>query len=471
MSDNYGFTPDEEKVEGAPSSDYGFSADPEESLGAKFKRYGAIGLEGLGKAAGYAQGTLVGGPFAMATEAFTGKDVFKPEEYVESIKGGKPFPAPSETLQRAGTPIPKGYSVSDAIPAAKDKWFDFSMGGAANLGLDIATDPMTYLSGGLSAASKAGKLGIIGKTAERVVNPIERVEKWNANRLYKKAMEEVDIASKEAGKEIPVSKILQQEKFSGGMSQALDKVKEVNKRAGETIGGILEEATAKGASVNLMEEFKPAMELAGKLRESISPEAHALAKEIDDRIVFALEKSGGVLPVNVANQEKSMLNQLIKDSGFAQSTDAAISTKAKKALSSDLSEAVKKSIEAVDPDLHKKLLEQNKIYGSTSGLIQDKIESLAKKASERRGPLGLTQVDMMLLGGGALGGALGGQEYGQVPLGMLGAKFLGRGLTSTEGRTARGLLANKLSNTIAPDVLLREKLKLNPWSIPEEEKK
>lgn len=422
-------------------------------------------VTGVGKALDVGRGAITAPILAAGLEFVTGKDVYKPSEQLQAINPTnlQSYPTASELYERAG--VPEGAKVSDYLPVKKDSFFDFTLRGAGGLGTDIAIDPLTYLSGGLSAAAKGAakktalqkgiqKLGLAtdagltrsGKFANMVVNPIEELSKWRANKNYSKAFEELDrFAKQEKNATLAPSKIFKDLNFVGGMDNAVEKLREINKQAGQGIGKVLNEVSEKAPKIDLYDDaFKDALNFSKELRNQPFPEAAQLAKDIDDRILYAWEKSPDGLTVSAANELKSKINQLIKDSGFAQSTDATLSTQAKKVISKDLAESVQKAVEKADPKKYAELQKLNELYKSTSGSVADKAEQISNKVQERRGPWGLTQVDLALLG---LGGGAGYQQGGGegAAMGALGAKFLGRGLMTTQGRTMRGAMANKLS--------------------------
>lgn len=420
-------------------------------------------LQKAGQALDYVRGATTGPALAYGLEKLTGKDVYNDKERQGALSMTASYPEPGELLKRAGLQIPRGPSVSDYLPGAKGHWYDLSPGDVADFALTVGTDPLTYLSGGLSAVAKEGAakgalpalargvglaneagLNKAGRVANAVLNPIEGLQRARSRGLYQKAFEEVDRFAKQEGKAIAPSKILQDAKFSGGMTEAAEKLAEVNKQTGERIGSILDEASQKGATVPLMDAMQPAMDFASELRKKATPEAAALAKEIDDRILYAWQKTGGDMSAKEATELKSFVNQLIKDSGYAQGTEASLSTKAKKAISSDLAQGVEEAVKKVDPNLHKELLEANKLYGSTSPLVTDKVTQIGNRVAERRGPLDLTAVDLMLLGAGAGGAALNGQEPAGGAFGALLLKKGITGLTSTSGRTLRGKMADSI---------------------------
>lgn len=409
------------------------SETPQPGMLQQAKEAALQGADILGRGLDYAGGA-VRGTVAGGLEALTGKELV---DYKDVLAGKAPTSA--EVMQKLG--VPEGYSLSNIIPSMysetgqgaalqKGGLFDPSVRGAGGLALDILTDPLTYLSGGLSAAGKAGKLGKAEKVVEAALTPIGTMAGKRAPKLYKKAFETVDVNLKPLNKPYSVADILSKEKFRGNMAEAADRIAEINQTVGTEQGNILKRAAEKGATVDLIKEFEPALKYAQKIKNLPSPEAAKLAKEIDDRVMYAWEKTGGSMPVDEANKLKSFINDRIKDAGFAAGEEAGLSVQAKKAIAGDLSEGVKKAVSSVDEELGKELVAKNKMYASTSSQVQDELFKQAKTVKERREGLlgtGLTTVDLMLAGMGA--------QTGQwAPLAV---KKAGEAAMSTKGRTSR----------------------------------
>lgn len=108
-----------------------------------------------------------GGPaLALALKALTGKDAASLQEFSDGLNPTnlKQFPHSDEMFDRVG--VPKGARMSDAIPGygepGNSPWYqpekggklDFTARGAGGFLSDVATDPLTYLSFGASAAAK-----------------------------------------------------------------------------------------------------------------------------------------------------------------------------------------------------------------------------------------------------------------------------------------------------------------------------
>jgi hypothetical protein len=510
MADEYGFIPDEEEkkkpVGAAPTDDYGFQADPETKMD-KLKRYGKeYVLEPLIKGTQYIQGATVSPLIAMGTEAMTGKDVFKGDEYLEALKGGQAYPMPSQLLERGGIGIPEGYRVSDAFPSAKDKWYDFSTKGALEMGLDIATDPLTYIpfAGAAAQAEKrlamqaakeaamkeagqaAGMLGRVGEGAKyvgnkaiiganKVMNPIEAFSKTRSTDLYKKAFEEIDRFGAEKGKKLAVSQLLENQGFSGNMDKAVDRVKTINRQSGLEIGKILDKADVMGAKVDLISGLEKATEQASLIRkEALTPEAIQLADEIDKRVMFAWEQSGAK-PISVrrANRLKTEISEMISKVARDNKKDASMLDDALRQIEDSLRGSIENVIEQTDPQLAQKLKMSNEVFSSTDGRIQKKLRAISNRAPERKAFGDLSAIDLMLLGGtGFVGGEIfgipGGGGAGTA--GALALKMAGQRAKSTLGRTTRAATGQALSKSKVPSRMLFKSM--NPWDIqPEEEKK
>ena len=397
---------------------------------------------GLDYAGGAVRGTVAGG-----LEALTGKELV---DYKDVLAGKAPTSA--EVMQKLG--VPEGYSLSNIIPSMysetgqgaalqKGGLFDPSVRGAGGLALDILTDPLTYMTGGLSTLSKFGKTGEAIKSAiksapvQAALTPVGTMAGKRAPKLYKKAFETVDVNLKPLNKPYSVADILSKEKFRGNMAEAADRIAEINKAVGTEQGDILKRAAEKGATVDLTKEFEPALQYAQEIKNLPTPEAAKLAQEIEDRVMYAWEKTGGSMPVDEANKLKSFINDRIKDAGFAAGEEAGLSVQAKKAIAGDLSEGVKKAVSSTDEELGKQLVAKNKMYASTSNQVQDELFKQAKTVKERREGLlgtGLTTVDLMLAGMGA--------QTGQwAPLAV---KKAGEAAMSTKGRTSRAAFGKLL---------------------------
>lgn len=428
---------------------------PEQSLLEKAKDVGLKGLDVAGRAMDIPAGAVRAG-VAGGLEALTGKELV--DVGAEDIFKGN-VPSSSEIMAKLD--IPEGYSLSDILPGMYSEtgegiklqrggFLDPSARGAVGLALDVATDPLTYASLGTSALAKVGKAGkVAADVAEKALTPIGTLAGKRSKTLYKKAFEKVDTNLKPLNKPYSISEILSKDKFKGNLMEATERVSKINQEAGTDIGKILKQASEKGAVVDMTKEFEPALTYAQELRKMPTPEAAKLADDIDNRVMYAWEKSGGKMPVDKANELKSFINDQIKNSGFAAGDEAALSTQARKAIAGDLSEGIKSAVKSQDKELYNKLEKTNKVYSSTSGQVQDEMFKQAKTVKElNEGGVipGVSQVDLMLAG---LGATTGSAE-GWLPL---IAKKAGQAAMSTKGRTSRaafGKMLEEQKNIIDP---------------------
>lgn len=377
---------------------------------------------------------------AKSVDELTGLKFTKPSDFSQAIEGNAP--RTSQMLINAGLP---------------DDWIT-QLGGFAG---DVVTDPLTYMSAGASAikrlgqtpellnrlkeavgptVSKAGEF--VAKGANTILNPIETYQKSAAEKLYGKAFKDINTISKAKNKPQMVSSILKNEGFSGNLKSAANKVSEINQSAGEKIGGILKEASDQGASVDILKELTPSMEFASELRKRAYPEATDLANMIDNRVQYALDKTDGVMRADEANQLKSQINKLIKESGFAQGTDAALSTQARKAIATDLSVGVKNSVKEVSPELKKELEKYNDLYSSTSEAIQKKMS----KMGEAEKGFSVSPWDVGVMSAGALSGVMHNPTAAAWLVGLEGGKLGAQAARTTLGRTSRAKAYSLISD-------------------------
>lgn len=381
--------------------------------------------------------------------------VSRPGDVENALSLQAPAPTPVELAERKWGAFPTGPRVSDIYPPAKGKWYDATTKGAIDTALTAATDPATYESMGLSAAAKGGTgmlaklaraLGMAnesgltgaGRVANAVVNPAESFLGNRAKNSYKNAFEKVDRFAEQNGKTIVPSTLLRKEGFVGGMDSATQAVKDMNENAGSKIGDIISQADSQGVKVPLLESLQPAMEKASQLRSLGTEEATKLATDIDNRVMELVQAHGENAPIGKVQEVKKFLDDLIKDSGYAQGPEAALSTQARKQVAS---KGLKPGIEAAIPEALQPAFKQAKqVYSSTAPLVTDKMAQISNQAKELRGAFGLSDVDLMLMGlGGAGGFALNGpQGSGEGALGALALKKFGNALRSTAGRTFTG---------------------------------
>jgi hypothetical protein len=485
---------------------------PQSQTPIKDAALGTLGV--VAKGLGYAGGLARTGALEMTGQAEDG-------DAARALKGNAVTTA--EYLQRKG--VPEGAKLSDVVPGyaepgngnwlrpQKGGMLDPSARGAAGFVGDVALDPLTYLSGGLSAAAKEGaestllkklllqnadnSLSTAGKVANVAANPIESMSRSGATNAYAKAFEKVD--SKFPDKPQSLAQIAQATGFKGDAAAYSDHIMQINNKAGVAIGDTLKEAAAKGASVDLDTVLQPALDAAKKYRAMGTPEASVLADQIESRVKMlqdshvqtAINKTaavpgvpaqyehemysgqklvpgtgtpgtpelttttrlGSTLPVDQANAVKSELNSY---TNFNPSDTEAVANRGRKAVAGALSGGIKESVGNTDQELLDRLLKQNDLYSSTSPQVQKKLEQFSNQAPQQRGAFGGSQVDG-ILSGVAGGGVLAGNPMAALPL---AGKKAAQALQSVQGLTTKGYYLNKVgagSNGMT-DAITREAL-------------
>ena len=399
---------------------------------------------GVGKALGYAGGLARTGILEATGQAEDG-------DAARALKGNAV--TTDEFLNRKG--VPEGAHLSDYLPYAnkgsgnmfaieKGGMLDPSARGVAGFVGDVATDPLTYLSGGLSAVAKGGDSALLkklflanvegggltagGKVANAVLNPIEAASRSGATSAYAKAFEKVD---GKLDNPSTLAELAQKSGFRGSPQDAVEHFSQMNQNAGKAIGDTLSQASDQGAKVKTMTALQPAIDKAAELRKLGVPEADSVASQIDDRVQQILDTHGETVPVDTANKVKALMNQSTK---FAQTGVDALANQSRKAVAAPLNEGIEQGVKDTGSELYDRLMEQKKLYSSTASDTQKKLEQFANQAPQQKGPFGLSKVDAMLAGVGAVGGAhTAGASF--LPL---AAKKAVDAVQSFEGRTLRG---------------------------------
>lgn len=335
-------------------------------------------------------------------------------------------------------------------------------GPAADMLLDMSTDPMMAVGAGVSALAKAKNAGKVIKGVNAVVNPIEALSDARASAAYKKAFFDVDRAATLNNKTQMPSEIMREENFFGGAKSAENKMVELQHEAGQALGAIREEATNKGVTGNFWSQVSPrARDEAEQLRNLLDEKYSNVADNIESRLDFTGERTPphGEIPfVELGERQTALDKRVVKGSGFGNGLEAADETLVNEALANAYRETQERALQTHAPELLPDFKKQKERYSNLSPLITDTQESVASRVAERRNPLEPTQVDLMLGGTGLAAGSPGA-------LGALIAKKGGHLIfNSTAGRTARGFAYDKVSKAAANglmDEYLRQKL--NPW--------
>jgi hypothetical protein len=416
----------------------------------------STGLRGLDY-----QRANVGGPaLARVLKAMGGKDAAPGVDMakVRSLKAD--FPGSGQMLQNSGVmgeepgPIEKvlrAGAMGNPMTALPLMAADHVLGrngerAALGMGLDVASDPMTYESEGVSALAKLknlGKMAPVVRSMNMVMNPMEEFFKWRAGANYNKAFEKINEVAKDMRKPLLPGKLLEEQGFQGNAREAAQALHSINKTEGANIGSILDQSAARGAGVDPWTMLHDAVGKAKELRDMGIPEATKLADDVENRAMELWRNHGAAIPVDKANELKTFLDEQIKQAGHLAGPEASIGKQGQKDSANALRAGVDNAVATTTPDLAAPFQEAKQRFASTDKNIYKKAREWARTAPEMAGALGLSKVDLMLAGAGAGGGYYTGNSPLDGALGALALKKGAGALMSTSGRTMRGKIAQE----------------------------
>lgn len=226
-------------------------------------------------------------------------------------------PTTDELLNRAGVGNTALSEVAPMLYAEpgdggmftpeKGGMLDFTARGTAGFVGDIALDPLTYLSGGLSAAAKGAKLGATeakllkalslakegklttaGRVANVVANPLEILSRKGSIAAYDGALNKIN---SKLDRPISAGEMARMTGFVGNAEQFAQHLERLNKQYGDQIGNVLQTASEKGATVDLTQPFQKALAEAERLRSSGLPEDAAIADKIEAEVTGIYSKN------------------------------------------------------------------------------------------------------------------------------------------------------------------------------------
>lgn len=233
-----------------------------------------------------------GGPaLAKALEAITGKDVYQEGDLPSAASFEKDYPSSEALLERAGLK-PQNPLLS----------------GALGLGLDIASTPSTWATGGLAAAPKvAAKLGNVGRAA---TNMTGLLSEYLGKKTWKSAFKALDSESIKKGEKLMPSSVLMEAGVAaptmrgvsakmGGVLEGLDEARQQ----------ILDAATAAGGEIDVEKATLYARKLADEYEALGLPQTEAIAKAIREEVgtFDALRRAPGVPPRVVTKEVPSVI--------------------------------------------------------------------------------------------------------------------------------------------------------------------
>jgi hypothetical protein len=252
----------------------GQGAPEEPSTFDKVKAYGGQALHKVGQALDYAGGIARTGAAAPFMESVGMEDV-------KNAFKGQPLSG-TEILNRGG--VPQGKSLSDVIPGAysptgdewlklqKGGWADPTARGAAGFGLEVAADPLTYLTLGTGSAAKQAllrgdKINALQQMA-RLATPASTLTENAGKNIYESALKNIDknLTGVKIGK-APLAPQLLEAGAMGNMKNLSEASEKLRMGAGDTLGEITKALEAKGHTIDTFNATKPAYEYVQKLKQ------------------------------------------------------------------------------------------------------------------------------------------------------------------------------------------------------------
>jgi hypothetical protein len=240
--------------------------------------------------------------------------VVQGEDVMAALKGKAP--STSEYLEEAG--VGAGASLSDIAPSLysetgqglaleKGGMFDPTQRGLLGFVGDVALDPATYLSGGLSAAAKAGKLGKVGRAVSR---PVSAVTEPIGKKLFKSGVKELDEVAIQKGKK-PVSEVLMEYDVMGSKKQIADKATDLSNDLFEQREGILQMADRSGGSVDFNKIMQPFIEKAKAALKDPDPAVQDVGRSMLGTVRRYAD--AGTVSIQKASQMKTNLYHRLPD--------------------------------------------------------------------------------------------------------------------------------------------------------------
>ena len=390
------------------------------------------------------------------------------------------------TEEEKGAIDPRNLQLAPGYGDILERQFgDFPGSQTLGLGLDIALDPMTYESVGLSALKKIP--GIVEKL--RKMTPGGTLSALG-EKIYRSPLKKADQVARQAGRAAMPSDIMLEAGKVGSASKMAEEARALQKQIGESYQNIDALADQAGVSVDVGSSFERARDIIQKERKRGFVDEANEAESILEQL--QAQATGGAAPFSQARGFKEALQSKIYGATeMKRGKTAQILETARDELAGHLDDAVgvvsKNAVErapeliALQPDLAhlqpklaslaKDYSEANAKYGS---LAKAQKTFSQKAAAEENKQNFLSAIDAILLGTGvgALGTGAGSEGQGFAPL--LAKKtydLLGKG-TGARTRIGMGLLKLGKSGLTTPFIKagIIEGQPVSPWSLlPEEE--
>lgn len=418
---------------------------------------------------------------AVRTAAANALGVSKPGETLDALNplSKNVAPSSSELMRRLG--VPEGAKLSDYLHIFADPhdqgnaWYrpvkggmlDPSIRGTIGTGLDIASDPLTYLSMGTTGAEKAlakeaveaTTRGNLNRTmsdrlasvveamksrANPVVRPASNAMDYVGGRMYRDAMMPLDKEMVEAGKPL-LSPRLMDEGATGGWQSIDQHMLDQNSEFKDQAKAIASKMDALDPSgIDMTGAFPKAQSSLAQLngRPVLAPVQQAMGDMIMEHQAL------GNVPRSHAVQLKSDLYSTLPQSSFDMAARTPPGAGVRMKMANDLKTAVERGGTPELDSLGSQLKGVNEMWGQNL-TAQDVAGRLAGREMAR--PT-ISQVDAMLAGAafgdhGTMGGALATKKALQI-------------MRSPTFKTNMGWGMSRLSDLTGPalDAFARQKL-------------
>lgn len=364
----------------APEPEKGF-LDSAKEMGGKALDYGLRGLDYAG-----GLGRMAGAGYVDLYNVLTGNPTVSREgDLTRALKGQAP--AGSEYLERSGME-----------PGLKRE--------AIGFGLDVAADPLTYLSGGASAVAKGGKLAKAGNVLKNVaVKPGKNLSEKIGNKMIRSGVSKIDETLEIAGKK-PLSDIMIEEGIQGTNKTIKKKVDELGKRYATERADMYKMVDDAGGKVQTGDILDAIQDYADGIRQKTGNQlGYDTASKLEDLALKAIPE-GGEMSLQKASSIKTQLRKSLPDSfynGLGQVKDEYKQGLDK--LSSIFQKNIEDVAEKTVPGMGTAIAEKNKRWGT----LLDADSPLSREARKAAGKNALTTVDAMY---GVGVGMAKGQEAG-----------------------------------------------------------
>lgn len=389
---------------------------------------------------------------------------------------------PTQVFKSAGMQIPRGNPLlppgTANIPGTMS---GVTAGDVADLAVDTATDPMTYIGGAVSKFSKIPKyanwgekaLPVLGKvsplrTAQAVVNPIEKFSDLISDGAYSLASGKLNPWAQKEGLPIMPGRTMRDGNFSGGIHDQAQFFDDMRVAAGQDMNRVKAEATKRGLGANIKSDILPVLELEAREFDKIPHEAYQkMAENLRSKGQYLHDfYPDGSMPFAEVNETKSAVTRRQDYSGkgqFANQADADNAAVEKK-LAEGLLSGEEIALQRNAPDLAEEFSDAKRRYSSTSGELADKAHQIASEVPNQRSSLMPTVIDVGLLGAAATGN--------HTALGALAAKKAFETARTPGAQAILGYGADKLYKSANRGVLDRIVQRMaNPWASEEEPKR